>query len=96
MLPTISNVLYHGTAEKIQKIDVLKGLAVINATKHLMSKYDLNHDDAYKKLLNSETYRILMESDSGLYLESDDYLNTALDSEFDKNKEALYDYISSN
>ena len=96
MLPTISNVLYHGTAEKIQKIDVLKGLAVINATKHLMSKYDLNHEDAYKKLLNSETYRILMESDSGLYLESDDYLNTALDSEFDKNKEALYDYISSN
>ena len=96
MLPTISDVLYHGTAEKIQKIDVLKGLAVINATKHLMSKYDLNHEDAYKKLLNSETYRILMENDSGLYLESDDYLNTALDSEFDKNKEALYDYISSN
>ena len=96
MLPTISDVLYHGTAEKFQKIDVLKGLAVINATKHLMSKYDLNHEDAYKKLLNSETYRILMENDSGLYLESDDYLNMALDSEFDKNKEALYDYISSN
>ena len=78
------------------KIEHMKGLAVINATKHLMSKYDLNHEDAYKKLLNSETYRILMENDSGLYLESDNYLNTALDSEFDKNKEALYDYISSN
>ncbi|MCR4734587.1 MAG: DUF3990 domain-containing protein [Treponema sp.] len=25
MLPTISEVLYHGTAEKFQKIDVLKG-----------------------------------------------------------------------
>ena len=25
MLPTISDVLYHGTAEKFQKIDVLKG-----------------------------------------------------------------------
>ena len=78
------------------KIERLKGLAVINATKHLMSKYNLNHEDAYKKLLNSETYRILMESDSGLFLESDDYLNMALDSEFEKNKEALYDYISSN
>ena len=78
------------------KIEHLKGLAVINATKHLMAKYTLNHEDAYKKLLTSETYRILMESDSGLYLESDDYLNTALDSEFDKNKEALYDYISNN
>lgn len=78
------------------KIEHLKGLAVINATKHLMSKYKLNHEDAYKKLLNSETYRILMENDSGLFLESDDYLNMALDSEFEKNKEALYDYISSN
>lgn len=25
MLPTFNNILYHGTAEKIQKIDVLKG-----------------------------------------------------------------------
>lgn len=78
------------------KIEHLKGLAVINATKHLMAKYNLNHEDAYKKLLNSETYRILMESDSGLYLESDNYLNTALDFELDKNKEAMYDYISNN
>jgi len=78
------------------KIEHLKGLAVINATKHLMAKYDLNHENAYKKLLNSETYRILMQSDSGLYLESDNYLNTALDFEFEKNKDALYEYISSN
>lgn len=78
------------------KIEHLKGLSVINATKHLMSKYGLSHEDAYKKLLSSETYRILMENDSGLYLESDSYLNTALDSEFEKNKEALYEYISNN
>lgn len=78
------------------KIEHLKGLSVINATKHIMSKYGLSHEDAYKKLLSSETYRILMESDSGLFLESDSYLITALDTELEKNKEALYDYISSN
>ena len=78
------------------KIEHLKGLAVINATKHLMEKYNLNHEDAYKKLLNSETYRILMESDSGLFLESDTYLNSALDTEFEKDKESLYDFISNN
>lgn len=61
-----------------------------------MSKYSLNHEDAYKKLLNSETYRILMESNSGLFLETDSYLNNVLDIEFEKDKEALYDYISSN
>ena len=37
-----------------------------------------------------------MESDSGLFLESVFYLNDALDAEFEKNKEALYDYISTN
>ena len=56
------------------KIEHLKGLSVISATKHIMSKYSLNHEDAYKKLLSSETYRILMESNSGLFLESDNYL----------------------
>lgn len=78
------------------KIEHLKGLSVINVTKHIMAKYKLNHEDAYKKLLNSETYRILMESDSGLFLESDSYLKTALDTEFENNKEALYNYISNN
>lgn len=71
-------------------------MSVINATKHIMSKYSLTHEDAYKKLLNSETYRILMESNTGLFLETDSYLNNALDIEFEKDKEALYDYISSN
>lgn len=78
------------------KIEHLKGLSVITATKHLMSKYGLNHEEAYKKPLNSETYRILMENDSGLFLESDTYLNTALDAEFEKDKEGLYEFISNN
>lgn len=77
-------------------IEHLKGLSVINATKHIMSKYSLIHEDAFKNLLNSETYRILMESNSGLFLETDSYLNNALDIEFEKDNEALYDYISSN
>lgn len=101
MLPSFNEILYHGTAEKFKsmeeaKIEHLKGLAVISMTKHLMSKYKLSHEDAYKKLHNSEIYRILMENDSGLYLESDVYLKNALDSEFEKDKEALYDYISFN
>lgn len=37
-----------------------------------------------------------MESDSWLYLESDSYLENALDIEFEENKEVLYDFISSN
>ena len=37
-----------------------------------------------------------MESNSGLCLKTDSYLNNALDIEFEKDKEALYDCISSN
>ena len=37
-----------------------------------------------------------MESNSGLFLGTDSYLNNALDIEFEKDNEALYDYISSN
>ena len=77
-------------------IEHLKGLSVINATKHIMSKYSLIHEDAFKNLLNSETYRILMESNSGLFLETNSYLNNALDIKFEKDNEALYDYSSSN
>lgn len=33
------------------KIEHLKGLSVINAAKHLMSKYGLNHEEATKNFL---------------------------------------------
>lgn len=36
------------------KIEHLKGLSVINAAKHLRSKYGVNHEEACKKLLNYE------------------------------------------
>ena len=45
-----------------KKIEHLKGLSVINITKFIMSKYQLSHEDAYKKVLTSETYKILMNN----------------------------------
>ncbi len=76
------------------KIEHLKGLCVINATKHLMKNYNLNHEEAYKKLLASETYKILMNTDSNLYLEPDKYILKAIDIEFSAGKNALYSYVS--
>lgn len=66
------------------KIEHSKGICVINLTKHLMQKYNFTPEIAYKKLLSSETYQILMQTDSRLYLETDEYLNKAIDSEFEK------------
>lgn len=35
------------------KIEHLKGLSVISITKYLMNKFNLFHEEAYKKLLTS-------------------------------------------
>ena len=69
---------------------------VINVTKHIMKKNNMTHEEAYKDFLTSETYKILMNSDSGLYLESDDYLIKAMDIEFNDGKESLYSFLSNN
>lgn len=78
------------------KVEHLKGLCVINATKYFMEKEGLNHEEAYKKLLSSETYKILMNTDSSLYLESDKYLIEAFNIEFSSGKESLYTYLNNN
>lgn len=76
------------------KVEHLKGLCVINATKYFMEKEGISHEEAYKKLLTSETYKILMNTDSSLYLESDDYLIDAFNIEFSQGKEALYSFLN--
>lgn len=78
------------------KVEHLKGLCVINLTKHLMTKDHLTHENAYKNLLASETYKILMNTDSSLYLESDTYILEAFDIETSKGKEDFYSFISNN
>lgn len=75
------------------KIEHLKGLIVINLTKYIMDKFSLSHEEAYKKLLASETYKILMNSNSLLYLETDAYLTQAINLEFTASKQKMLDYI---
>lgn len=76
------------------KIEHLKGLTVISLTKCLIEKLNLSHTAAYKKLLTLEIYKILMNEDSGLFLESDVYLKDALDIEYTQGTEALIKYLS--
>jgi len=78
------------------KVEHLKGLCVINATKHLMKKENITHEDAYKKFLSSETYKLLMNTDSGMYLESDKYIIEALNIEFGKGKDSLIEFVNEN
>lgn len=78
------------------KAEHLKGLCVIEATKHLMQKYSLSHDEAYKKLLSTDFYNVLMNTDAALFLENDEYIKKSLDLELLESKDSMYTFIQNN
>ena len=46
------------------------------------------------KMIDTELYSLLMDSETGLFLETNQYLCEACDKELDQNSEALYEYIN--
>ena len=76
------------------KIETTQGLCVVALTRHLMEKYSLPQDKAYAKLIQTELYSLLMDSDTNLFLETNDYLIKASDLEMDIGMAALYKYIN--
>ncbi|MDE5697309.1 MAG: hypothetical protein K2K74_10145 [Lachnospiraceae bacterium] len=75
------------------KIETTKGMCVVSLTKHIMEKRELGYEDAYKKLLTTELYQLLQDSETRLFLETNEYLNEAYDRESEGGKDALYQYI---
>lgn len=76
------------------RIETITGMCVVALTKHLMDKNNLKYELAYKRLLNSELYKLLQDSETRLYLETNEYLCNAYDEELDEGITALYDYIN--
>ena len=72
----------------------IKGLCTIYLTKYLINKFHITHEEAYKKLLNTETYKLILDDNSNMFLESDLYLQDALDIEYTQGKESFYNYIT--
>ncbi len=76
------------------KIETAKGLCVIAITKHLMKNFGLSQDKAYAKLLVMELYQLLMDEDTRLFLETNDYLCKCCDIECEQGTDKLYEYIN--
>ncbi|MBO6159252.1 MAG: hypothetical protein J6P72_08370 [Firmicutes bacterium] len=76
------------------KIETVQGLCVIALTKHIMEKYSISEDKAYAKLLGSDLYSLLMDPETNLFLETNQYLCKACDIELDEGVDALYRYIN--
>ena len=77
------------------KIGTVQGLCVVALTKHLMEKLGLPPDEAFARLLQTELYPLLLDSETRLYLETNQYLCEALDQEIDEGVDSLYTFINS-
>lgn len=76
------------------KIENTIGLCVVSLTRHAMKKEGLSLEKAYKKLLTTELYQLLQDSETRLFLEPNEYLCKAYDKEIDSGNDALYEYIN--
>lgn len=76
------------------KILTTTGHCVVALTKHLMEVYKLDYENAYRRLLSYELYKLLQDSETKLYLEPNQYLCKALDAEIFGGKNELYLFIN--
>ncbi len=76
------------------RIETTIGMCVVGLTKHLMEKQGINYEDAYKKLLSMEIYQLLMDYETRLLFETNEYLCEACDHELKSGRDALYEYIN--
>ena len=75
------------------KIETAKGMCVIAITKHLMTKNGWSPDNAFAHLMGMELYQLLMDTDSRMFLEPNEYLCKCCDIEERDGVDALYDFI---
>lgn len=76
------------------KIETTTGMCVVALTKHLMKKENIDYEAAYKKLLGMELYKLLLDPETRLLFETNEYLCGACDEELESGKEKLYEYIN--
>ncbi len=77
------------------RVEITTGMCVVALTKHLMKKQKIGLEDAYRKLLGMELYKLLTDPETRLFFETNEYLCTACDKELDEGEEILYEYINS-
>ena len=76
------------------KIETTTGMCVVALTKHIMDVQEINYEAAYKLLLTTELYKLLLDAETRLFLEPNNYLCRAYDVELQNGKDALYCYIN--
>ena len=81
---------------KESKIETTKGNCAIALTRHIMEKTGLPQDKAFAKLSSTDFFELLNDTETNLFMETNEYLCTACDFELDGNKDAMYSFIVNN
>ena len=76
------------------KIETTIGLCVVALSKFLMKKYGISEEEAYQHLMEMDLYESLLDADTRLYLETNEFLIQCCELECDEGKDALYRFIS--
>lgn len=77
------------------RIETTTGMCVVALTKYLMKKQNIDYEKAYKKLLSMELYNLLLDTETRLFLETNEYLCEACDRELEEGVDVLYEFINS-
>lgn len=76
-----------------RKIETMKGMCVVDITKYLVKKLNLSPDEAYARFMKMELFKLLMDSESGLFLEQNEYLFECCEKEIDFGIDELYRFL---
>lgn len=78
------------------KIETIKGNCVVSLTKFIMQKLNLEQDSAFAKLCSMEIFSLLNDTETNLFLETNEYLHNACLLELNGNLEEMYSFIQNN
>lgn len=76
-----------------RKIETMKGMCAVDITKFLMKKLGVTPDDAYARFMQMELFNLLMDSETGIYLEQNEFLFECCNKEIDFGVEELYRFL---
>ena len=77
------------------KIEIAIQSKVIYLTKKIMQNENCNEEIAYKNLINTKIYEMLLNKESGLYLEPAEFITEAYELERDSSIEDMIEFINS-
>lgn len=76
------------------KIETTKGLCVVAITRFLMNESGWGQEQAYAHLLEMELYKLLMDDETRMFLETNEYLCKCCKIEVEQGVDALYRFIN--